>query len=121
MSDLHSWTTWAPWIESVTRSSPRDWTLATADGVMRFHFVDPNPLGILDHEVTLPSGVTLTNSLRVVANDTGSELVMVLYQWPHMSGEDFDRDVQAVTGDFARIKQVVEGATGEVDGRRSAI
>ena len=75
---------------------------------MQVHFVEPNSLGVLDHEVTLASGATVLNSMRVLPNDSGSELVMVLFQQPEMSTEEFERDVQAVRGDLARIKQVAE-------------
>ena len=111
LSDLQNWKTWAPWIESVARKSQRDWTLETEAGVMNVRFVEPNSLGVLDHQVTLASGTTITNSLRVIANGSGSELVMVLLQWPHMSAPDFDRDVLSVTDDFARLKAAVERAT----------
>ena len=108
MADLENWKAWAPWIRSVTRTAPNDWSLDTGDGRMTMRFAAPNALGVLDHQVTLASGVTLTNSLRATANGTGSDLVMVLLQWPHLSAEEFDRDVQAVTDDFSRIKHAIE-------------
>jgi hypothetical protein len=33
----------------------------------------------LDHDVTLPSGETLSNPMRVVPNGTGSEVVFTLF------------------------------------------
>jgi hypothetical protein len=48
------------------------------------------------------------NSMRVLANASGSELVMVLFQAPEASTEQFERDVQAVRDDLARIKTVAE-------------
>jgi hypothetical protein len=113
LSDMNDWKTWAPWIRSVRRSSARDWTLDTEAGVMEVHFVEPNSLGVLDHDVTLASGVTVHNSMRVLANGSGSELVMVLIQQPAMSAAEFERDVQAVRDDLARIKQVAEALTEE--------
>jgi len=108
LSDMQNWKTWAPWIRSVARSSPRDWTLETETGPMKVHFVEPNPLGVLDHQVTLASGVTALNAMRVLPNGTGSELVMVLFQSPATSASEFERDIQAVTDDFARIKKAAE-------------
>jgi hypothetical protein len=113
LSDLTNWKTWAPWIHSVRRSSARDWTLETQAGPMKVHFVEPNALGVLDHEVTLASGVTVLNSMRVLANGSGSELVMVVFQSPEASTEEFERDVQAVRDDLARLKKVAEGLTRE--------
>jgi hypothetical protein len=46
--------------------------------------------------------------MRVIPNGSGSELVMVLFQSPGVSGEEFDRDVRAVTDDLARIRQTAE-------------
>lgn len=111
LGDLHNWTAWAPWVQSVTRSSPRDWTLETESGALKFRFGESNAFGILDHDVALPSGETVTNSMRVVPNGAGSELVMLLLQWPHLTSQEFDRDVEAVTSDLARIKQVLERQT----------
>ena len=108
MTDLENWKTWAPWIQSVSRTAPNDWELDTGDGTMHMRFVEPNPFGVLDHVVTLASGVTLTNSLRATPNGSGCELVMLLLQWPHLSDGEFDRDVQAVIDDFGRIKAAIE-------------
>lgn len=75
---------------------------------MAVRFVEPNLLGVLDHEVTLPSGVTVLNSMRVLPNGSGSELVMVIFQSPSVSEEEFARDVQAVTDDLVRLKAAAE-------------
>jgi polyketide cyclase/dehydrase/lipid transport protein len=113
LSDMNNWKTWAPWVRSVSRSSARDWTLETDAGPMKVHFVEQNALGVLDHEVTLASGVRVLNSMRVLANGSGSELVMVVFQSPEASTEQFERDVQAVRDDLARIKKVAEAMTKE--------
>ena len=93
---------------SVAKSSPRDWTLETDAGVMKVHFVEPNSFGVLDHRVTLAAGLTVTNRMRVISNGSGSELVMVLFQSPGISTEAFERDIQAVTDDLARLKTAAE-------------
>jgi hypothetical protein len=78
---------------------------------MAIHFVAPNSFGVLDHEVTLASGVMVVNSMRVLPNGSGSELVMVIFQAPSVSTEEFARDVQAVTDDLARLTKAAEGLT----------
>lgn len=113
LSDMENWKTWAPWIRAVTRTSQQDWTLETEAGPMRVHFIEPNSVGVLDHHVTLASGVTVLNSMRVLPNSSGSELVMVLFQSPQASTEDFERDVQAVSDDLARLKRAAEARTKE--------
>ena len=106
--DVHSWTTWAPWIRAVRRSSDRGWTLDTDVGSVVVRFVATNALGVLDHEVTLSSGIRALNSMRVLANGSGSELIMVVFQSPEVSAEHFDRDVESVRDDVARIKSICE-------------
>lgn len=108
LSNLENWTTWAPWIHSVGRSSGGDWKLETEAGPMKIRFVEPNSLGVLDHEVTVASGMVVLNSMRVLPNGDGSELVMVIFQSPGVSTEQFDRDVQAVTDDLARLRAAAE-------------
>jgi hypothetical protein len=108
LSDLENWKTWAPWIHSVSRSSGRTWQLQTEAGPMKVKFVEANSFGVLDHEVTLASGITVLNSMRVLPNGTGSELVMLLFQAPGVSTREFERDIQAVTDDLARLKKAAE-------------
>jgi hypothetical protein len=113
LSDMNNWKTWAPWVRSVSRSSARDWMLDTEAGPMKVRFVDQNSLGVLDHEVTLPSGIGSLNSMRVLANGSGSELIMVVFQSPEVSSDQFERDIEAVRDDLARIKKVAEGMAKE--------
>ena len=110
LGDVNNWKTWAPWVRGVVSRSGREWTLDTEGGRMLLRFVEPNSLGVLDHTVTLASGVSVYNSMRVMSNGTGSELVMFVFQTPPATSEEFERDVQAVREDFSRIKKVVEGA-----------
>jgi polyketide cyclase/dehydrase/lipid transport protein len=108
LADVNNWKTWAPWVRAVARSSDRDWTVETDGGAMHLRFVEANSVGVLDHTVTLASGVSVYNSMRVSPNGSGSELVMVVLQTPPASSEEFERDVQAVRDDFARVKKVLE-------------
>ena len=114
LTDMEKWKTWAPWVRSAKRVSRESWSLETTDGPMTVRFVEANPLGVLDHQVTLASGVTVFNAIRVVPNGTGSELVMVVVQSPEMSSGQFDQDVQAVTDDFARLKAAAEAYSKEI-------
>jgi hypothetical protein len=87
--------------------------LDTEAGPMTLTFVEPHASEVLDHEVALASGVKVLNSLRVSAIPSGSELVMVVVQLPGASAEEFERDVEAVRDDFARLKKVAERLTKE--------
>jgi len=50
-------------------------------------FVPSNDHGVLDHDVTLPSGETVHNPMRVIAAGGGSEVVFTLRRAPGMTDE----------------------------------
>ena len=64
--------------------------------------------GVLDHDVTLPSGEVIYNPMRVVPHGDGSEVVFSVRRLPDMSDEDFARDAGLVQADLARLKHVLE-------------
>ncbi|WP_121745101.1 SRPBCC family protein [Streptomyces sp. E2N166] len=71
-------------------------------------FAPHNELGVLDHDVTLPSGETVYNPVRVIANGAASEIVFTLRRRPGTSDADFDRDASMVAADLARLKKLME-------------
>ncbi|MFE4371163.1 SRPBCC family protein [Streptomyces sp. NPDC056835] len=73
-------------------------------------FVPENELGVLDHDVTLPSGEIVYNPVRVIADGIGSEVVFTLRRRAGMSDEDFQRDADAVLADLTTLKRVLERA-----------
>lgn len=77
-------------------------------GRIRVRFVPENALGVLDHDVELPSGDTVHNPLRVVPNGAGSELTFTLFRLPHVSEEKFLNDATWVEGDLKRLKALLE-------------
>ena len=54
-------------------------------------FAGRNSLGVLDHDVTLPSGETINNPFRVLAHPEGAEVLFTLRQLG-LSDTEFDRD-----------------------------
>ena len=77
-------------------------------GMVTVRFAPFNEFGVLDHEVTLPTGITVTNPVRVLGHPLGSEVVFTIRQ-VQLTDDEFDRDTQMVEGDLARLKQVIEG------------
>jgi hypothetical protein len=100
---------WAPGLGSSVEQVDGHWYVGTPDGRVGIAFVPRNEYGILDHDVTLPSGEVLYNPLRVTTNGSGSEIVFSLRRLPGMTDEEFERDAKAVSGDLARLKQIIEG------------
>ncbi|MBO0917808.1 SRPBCC family protein [Streptomyces laculatispora] len=71
-------------------------------------FAPDNELSVLDHDVTLHSGETVYNPVRVIADGAGSEVVFTLRRRPEMSESDFRRDAEMVAADLARLKVLTE-------------
>jgi len=71
-------------------------------GRVSVRFVARNDLGVLDHDVTLPSGATVYNPVRVIAHPNGSEIIFTLRQ-TDLSDDEFDRDSAMVAADLDRL------------------
>ena len=71
-------------------------------------FTGRNDYGVLDHQVTLPSGDTVYNPMRVIADGAGSEVVFTLRRPPGVSDEEFERDTGLVQADLNTLKKVLE-------------
>jgi len=102
---------WARGLGSAVESADGRWFVETDGGRVGFAFVERNAFGVLDHEVTLPSGEVIYIPMRVLPDGDGSEVVFTLRRLPGMSDLDFERDAQAVAADLARLKEIVEGAS----------
>jgi hypothetical protein len=84
------------------------WYTESPMGRVRFTFAPHNDFGVLDHDVTLPSGETVHNPLRVLADGDGCEVVFTLGQRPEMSDEERERDALAIARDLAALKSLLE-------------
>lgn len=76
-------------------------------GRVGVRFVPRNEHGILDHEVTLPSGERVTNHMRVQAHPDGSEVIFSLRQLG-LTDEEFERDLELVEADLDQLKGLLE-------------
>lgn len=76
-------------------------------GTVTVRFLPRNQYGVIDHDVTLPSGTTVTNPVRVLAHPEGSEIVFTVRQI-ELSDQDFDRDCAMVEADLDRLKLLLE-------------
>jgi Polyketide cyclase / dehydrase and lipid transport len=102
---------WAPGLGYSVENVGGEWFVETESGRAGFAFVERNKYGVLDHEVTLPSGDVIYNPMRVVPLGDGCEVVFSLRRLPDMSDEDFAGDAGLVQADLTRLKQILE-ATG---------
>lgn len=84
------------------------WAPGLARSIELVDFTPRNDFGVLDHDVTLPSGETVHNPMRVIADGPGCEVVFTLRRQPWMSDEEFHRDAEAVTADLTALKRLME-------------
>jgi hypothetical protein len=101
---------WAPGLGSAVEQAGGIWYVDSPMGRVRLDFAPPNEHGILDHEVTLPTGEHFMNPLRVVPYGDGSEIVFSVRRAPGATDDEFARDVGLVAADLARLKQILESA-----------
>lgn len=99
---------WAPGLGTAVEKVGDQWFVDTSMGRVAFAFAPANEFGILDHDVTLPSGEVIYNPMRVTKNGGGSEVVFSLRRLPGMTDAEFERDARAVLGDLTRLKNVIE-------------
>ena len=87
-----------------------DWIADSPMGRITVCFVPKNEFGVADHDVTLPTGETVRNPMRVVPDGTDDcELVFTVRRRPEQSAAEFEADCAAVQRDLATLKQLLEG------------
>jgi Polyketide cyclase / dehydrase and lipid transport len=108
-SDPRNLPSWAAGLAlSEVRRDGDEWIADAPFGKVRVRFVPRNSFGVMDHDVTLESGVTIHNPMRVVANREGSEFVFTLIRQPGMSDGQFAKDKAAVENDLKTLKDLLE-------------
>jgi hypothetical protein len=76
-------------------------------GSIRMVFAPRNEFGVLDHWVTLPSGDTTYNALRVIEHPDGAEIIFSLRQLD-ATDDEFARDAGLVAADLERLRGILE-------------
>ncbi len=100
---------WAPQFCKSVRRSEDNWIIETTGGPASIHFVNRNDLGVLDHVVTTAAGEDVSVPMRVVANGSGSEVLLTVFQLSGMTDNQLDEDAATVMRDLQTLKQVLEG------------
>jgi uncharacterized membrane protein len=102
---------WAAGLSGSIKNVDGNWIAESPMGRVKVKFAGKNKVGVLDHDVTLPSGEKVYNPMRVFPNNDGSELVFTLYRRPGMSEEMFVEDAKAVTRDLKKLKSLLENGS----------
>lgn len=87
-----------------------EWVAEAPFGRVRIAFAPVNPFGVMDHDVTLESGIVVHNPMRVVAHGPGSEIIFTLFRQPGMTDERFRADKAAIENDLRTLKTLLENA-----------
>ena len=99
---------WAAGLSGSIKKIDQDWMAESPMGTVKVKFAEKNKFGVLDHDVTLPSGVKVDNPMRVFPNNDGSELIFTLYRRPDVPDQEFAEDAKAVEKDLAKLKTLLE-------------
>jgi len=77
-------------------------------GSVKIEFADKNKLGVLDHDVTLPSGEKAYNPMRVFPNNDGCELIFTPYRRPDITDQMLAEDKEAIVRDLEKLRILFE-------------
>lgn len=100
---------WARGLAGSIENVGGEWIAKSPMGTVKVRFVEPNAFGVLDHDVTLESGVSVHNPMRVVAREGGrSEVIFTLFRRPEISDAEFEADATAVQRDLRALKELLE-------------
>ncbi|MGO2466845.1 MAG: SRPBCC family protein [Microbacterium gubbeenense] len=106
-SDPRNLPRWAAGLaQSEVELRGEDLVVQSPMGEVLVRFAPRNALGILDHDVVLPSGTVVTNPLRVFSHPDGAEVVFTVRQI-ELTDEEFERDCGMVAADLARLRELV--------------
>jgi hypothetical protein len=100
--------TWASGLGKSLTKTDGGWIAETPQGQMKVRFTERNRFGVLDHYVTLESGLEIYIPMRVISNGTGSEVLFTLFRLPDMSDEKFAEDAEWVKRDLDALKNLLE-------------
>jgi hypothetical protein len=99
---------WAPGLGNSVEMVDGQWFVDTPAERVRFAFAPRNDLGVLDHYLTLNSGEIIYVPMRVIMDESGSEVVFTVRRRPGMTDAEFKADGDAVAADLATLKRVLE-------------
>jgi hypothetical protein len=99
---------WAAGLAAGIRLERGEWVADSPMGRVLVRFVPVNEYGVLDHDVVLPGGQSVSNPVRVLADGAGSEVVFTLRRQPGTTDEEWAADTAAVTADLESLRRVLE-------------
>ncbi|WP_411700022.1 SRPBCC family protein [Conyzicola sp.] len=108
-SDHTNLPTWASGIGDGIELIDDEWVVESPMGRLTIRFAEPNDLGVLDHTVTLASGETFYNPMRVIQHGTASEVLFTLRRSDDQTDDEFEHDAATIAADLHTLKALLEG------------
>ncbi|MDI7863553.1 SRPBCC family protein [Rhizobiaceae bacterium n13] len=99
---------WASGLGDGFRRDGDEWIATGPLGSVRVRFAPRNEFGVIDHEVTMETGLKVHNALRVVPNGDGAEVMFTLLKVPDMTDASFAADEANVRKDLETLKALME-------------
>jgi hypothetical protein len=99
---------WASGLANGLEPDGEDWIAHGVLGNVKVSFVPSNEFGVIDHTVTIESGLRVYNALRIVPNGDGCEVMFTLLRVPGMSDVQFEADATHVQKDLVTLKTLME-------------
>jgi hypothetical protein len=99
---------WAAGLSGSIEQRDGRWIAESPMGEIEVIFVPKNPYLVLDHDVRLPDGTTFNNPMRVIAHQTGCEVVFTLRRRPGRPQQHHEADAAAIRKDLATLKHLLE-------------
>jgi hypothetical protein len=84
------------------------WVSDSPTGRVTIDFAPRNDFGVLDHHVTMPTGETTYNPMRVLADGERCEVVFTLRRRPGVGDDEFAADLAAVRADLETLRDVMQ-------------
>ena len=107
-SDPKNLPQWAGGLSGSIKKIDEGWLAEAPMGTVKVKFAEINKFGVLDHEVTLVSGIKFYNPMRILPNNDGSEVIFTLYRQGDMSDQQFADDAKSVRRDLNKLKSLIE-------------
>jgi hypothetical protein len=99
---------WASGLASGISQENGVWFTQSPMGRVKVAMAPRNGFGVLDHDVSLPNGVTVHNAFRVTPAGEGCVLSFVVLRLPEVTAEAFEKDVAHVASDLSALKKLLE-------------
>jgi hypothetical protein len=99
---------WAAGLATTLHNEDGQWFTDSPAGRITIAMAPRNPYGVLDHDVTLPDGMTLHIAMRVTTTGDGSLLSFVALRMPGATDDAFEQDVAIVLQDLKALKTLLE-------------